>query len=214
MIRQFFYGTLFLALFAFLPAHAAKTAGQTQPQTGGRPMVVLTTSLGEITIELNEEKAPISVKNFLDYVDAQFYDGTIFHRVIKGFMIQGGGFTPDMQQKATRPTIRNEADNGLKNVRGSLAMARTQIKDSATAQFFINLVDNSFLDHGSRDFGYAVFGQVVQGMEVVDKIAAVQTGSGDLPKEQVLIQRVTRKAAAPQSAQAEGVPPADGTTHP
>lgn len=178
-------------------------------------MVVLTTSLGDITIELNAEKAPISVKNFLDYVDAHFYDGTIFHRVIKGFMIQGGGFTPDMQQKSTRPPIRNEADNGLKNVRGSLAMARTSIKDSATAQFFINLVDNSFLDHGSRDFGYAVFGQVVQGMEVVDKIAAVQTGSGDVPREPVLLKSVTRKSAAPQqTSQAEGVPTVDGTPHP
>ena len=157
-------------------------------------MVVLTTSLGDIVIELDGEKAPISVKNFLDYVDAQFYDGTIFHRVIPGFMVQGGGFTADMQQKNTRATIRNEADNGLMNVRGTIAMARTAAKDSATAQFFINLVDNGFLDHGSRDFGYAVFGKVVQGMEVVDRIAAVRTGDGDVPTETVLIQTAHRQA--------------------
>lgn len=174
-------------------------------------MVVLTTSLGEITIALDAEKAPISVKNFLDYVDAQFYDGTIFHRVIKGFMVQGGGFTPDMQQKTTRAPIRNEADNGLKNVRGSLAMARTQVKDSATAQFFINLVDNTFLDHGSRDFGYAVFGQVVQGMDVVDRIAEVKTARGDVPVEQVIILNV-RRQANPQTTQTETTPIADDGT--
>ncbi len=165
-------------------------------------MVVLTTSLGDITIALDAEKAPISVKNFLDYVDAHFYDGTIFHRVIKSFMVQGGGFSPDMTQKTTQAPIRNEADNGLKNVRGTLAMARTQVKDSATAQFFINLVDNTFLDHGSRDFGYAVFGTVVQGMDVVDRIAEVKTARGDLPVEQVLILKAQRQSN-PQTTQTD-----------
>lgn len=161
-------------------------------------MVVLKTSLGEITIALDAEKAPVSVKNFLDYVDAQFYDGTIFHRVIKGFMIQGGGFSTDMQQKSTNPPIKNEADNGLKNLRGTIAMARTNNKDSATAQFFINSVDNAFLDHGSRDFGYAVFGQVVQGMDVVERIEQVRTGWQDVPAEQVVIHSIRR--VAPSSA--------------
>ncbi|MEO5362788.1 MAG: peptidylprolyl isomerase [Magnetococcus sp. DMHC-8] len=169
-------------------------------------MVVLTTSLGDITIELDADKAPVTVKNFLDYVDAQFYDGTIFHRVIPGFMVQGGGFTPDMQQKSTRPPIRNEADNGLKNVRGSIVMARTSVKDSATAQFFINLVDNGFLDHGSRDFGYAVFGRVVQGMEVVDRIATVKTGRADLPVEPIIMQTV-RRVASDQPAAGGATPP-------
>ncbi|MBF0162707.1 MAG: peptidylprolyl isomerase [Magnetococcales bacterium] len=173
-------------------------------------MVVLTTSLGDIVIELDEEKAPVSVKNFLDYVDAHFYDGTIFHRVIRGFMVQGGGMTAEMQQKSTRAPIRNEADNGLKNVRGSIAMARTAVKDSATAQFFINLVDNGFLDHGSRDFGYAVFGKVVQGMDVVDRIAAVKTGGGDVPLETVLIQKAHRQvekgAPSDHPPAAEAVP--------
>ncbi len=176
-------------------------------------MVVLTTSLGDITIELDAEKAPISVKNFLDYVDAHFYDGTIFHRVIKGFMVQGGGFTPDMQQKPTQPAIRNEADNGLKNGRGTLAMARTSAKDSATAQFFINVVDNTFLDHGSRDFGYAVFGKVVQGMEVLDRIATVKTKSGDVPVEPVVIQSARRQTAT-QPPQTTPHPAGDGSTPP
>ena len=155
------------------------------------PHVLLNTSLGEIEVELNADKAPVSVKNFLDYVDSGFYDGTIFHRVIPGFMVQGGGFTADMQQKNTRAPIVNEADNGLHNVRGTLAMARTQDKDSATSQFFINHRDNAFLDHGSRDFGYAVFGKVVRGMDVVDQIAQVPTGNQgmfqNVPREPVKI---------------------------
>ena len=141
------------------------------------PHVLLNTSMGEIEIELEAEKAPISVKNFLEYVESGFYDGTVFHRVIPGFMIQGGGFNEGLGQKATRAPIKNEADNGLHNVRGTLAMARTQNVDSATSQFFINHRDNDFLDHGSRDFGYAVFGKVVRGMEVVDQIAQVPTGN-------------------------------------
>ena len=164
-------------------------------------MVVLHTSLGEITIALDAERAPVTVENFLAYVDAGFYDGTIFHRVIDGFMIQGGGMTPDMQQKQTRDPIRNEADNGLKNGRGTIAMARTQVRDSATAQFFINLVDNTFLDHGDRDFGYAVFGHVIQGMDVVDTIGSTKTGAADLPDDTILIQSAHRGTASPPQAE-------------
>ncbi|MBU1332516.1 MAG: peptidylprolyl isomerase [Gammaproteobacteria bacterium] len=156
-----------------------------------QPRVLLTTSLGEIEIELNADKAPISVKNFLTYVDSGFYAGTQFHRVIPGFMVQGGGFDADLQQKQTQASIKNEADNGLHNVRGTLAMARTQVRDSATSQFFINHKDNAFLDHGSRDFGYAVFGKVTRGMDVVDKIAQVPTGNRagqqNVPLQPVLI---------------------------
>ncbi|MDH0499975.1 peptidylprolyl isomerase [Stutzerimonas stutzeri] len=141
------------------------------------PRVLLTTSLGEIELELEAEKAPVSVENFLGYVDSGFYDGTVFHRVIPGFMIQGGGFGEGLNQKPTKAPIKNEADNGLHNVRGTVAMARTQNVNSATSQFFINHRDNDFLDHGSRDFGYAVFGKVVRGMEVVDQIAQVPTGN-------------------------------------
>ncbi|MGE6791558.1 peptidyl-prolyl cis-trans isomerase A (cyclophilin A) [Pseudomonas guineae] len=160
------------------------------------PKVLLTTSLGEIEIELNAEKAPISTANFLSYVDSGYYAGTQFHRVIPGFMVQGGGFDADMQQKDTQAPIKNEADNGLHNVRGTLAMARTQVRDSATSQFFINHKDNAFLDHGSRDFGYAVFGQVTRGMDVIDKIAQVPTanrgGNQNVPREPVLITAAKR----------------------
>ncbi|MCY1283801.1 Peptidyl-prolyl cis-trans isomerase A [compost metagenome] len=156
-----------------------------------KPHVLLTTSLGEIEVELDAAKAPISVKNFLAYVDSGFYDNTIFHRVIPGFMVQTGGYTADMAEKRTQAPIKNEADNGLHNVRGTLAMARTQVVDSATSQFFINQKDNTFLDHGARDFGYAVFGQVVRGMDVVDRIAQTPTtfraGMRDVPAEPVLI---------------------------
>lgn len=156
-----------------------------------KPHVLLTTSLGEIEIELEADRAPISVRNFLGYVDAGFYNGTQFHRVIPGFMVQGGGFTASMNEKETEKPIRNEADNGLHNVRGTLAMARTRDVDSATSQFFINHNDNAFLDHGGRDFGYAVFAKVVRGMDVVDKIAQVPTGNRgmhqNVPREPVLI---------------------------
>jgi len=121
------------------------------------------------------QKAPVSVQNFVDYVNSGFYNNTTFHRVIPGFMVQGGGFTEQMQQKKPNPPIKNEADNGLRNTRGTIAMARTADKDSATSQFFINIADNAFLDHGQRDFGYAVFGKVVKGMDVADKISQVQT---------------------------------------
>jgi cyclophilin family peptidyl-prolyl cis-trans isomerase len=158
---------------------------------GGNPVVILKTSKGDIKIELDKENAPISVDNFLTYVEDGFYDGTIFHRVIKNFMVQGGGFTPDMQQKPTNAQIKNEADNGLKNERGTIAMARTGVVDSATSQFFINHADNTFLDHGIKDYGYAVFGKVVDGMDVVDVIAVVQTGPGDVPNEHVVIESIT-----------------------
>ena len=158
-------------------------------------MVTITTSHGDITLELFTDKAPISVENFLAYVDAGHFDGTIFHRVIPNFMIQGGGFDAGMNQKDTRDPIKNEADNGLKNERGTLAMARTSDINSATSQFFINLKDNAFLDHGS-DFGYAVFARVSDGMDVVDKIAAVATGNSgghsDVPKEAVEIEKAVR----------------------
>jgi len=154
-------------------------------------MIILSTSLGDISIELDAAKAPITVKNFLSYVESGFYDGTIFHRVIPDFMVQCGGFTPDMVQKKTSSPIKNEADNGLSNEPYTLAMARTSDINSATSQFFINLADNVFLDHGKRDFGYAVFGKVVKGTEVVDKIGAVKTGRAgghqDVPVTRVVI---------------------------
>ncbi len=137
--------------------------------------ILLTTSAGSIELELADQKAPVSVKNFVDYVNSGFYNNTVFHRVIPGFMVQGGGFTSDMQQKQPNPPIKNEADNGLLNKRGTISMARTADKDSATSQFFINVADNAFLDHGQRDFGYAVFGKVIKGMDVADKIAQVPT---------------------------------------
>ena len=167
---------------------------KTVSSTGGNPMVLMSTSMGDIKIELYPDKAPITVENFLGYVRDGFYDGTIFHRVIPGFMIQGGGFTPDMNQKPTKDPIKNEADNGLKNDKGTIAMARTNVVDSATSQFFINEASNDFLNHGSRDFGYAVFGEVVEGMDVVDRIAAARTGSvgmfQDVPKEAIMIKSV------------------------
>jgi len=158
-------------------------------------MVKLSTTLGDIVIELNNEKAPKSVANFLGYVKDGFYNGTVFHRVIPGFMIQGGGFTEDLQKKGTKAPIENEANNGLKNLRGTIAMARTSDPHSATAQFFINVVNNDFLDYRSstlNGWGYAVFGKVVQGMDVVDKIAKTPTGSGgpfptDVPKKAIII---------------------------
>ncbi len=160
--------------------------------------VLLETSMGTITLELDEAKAPETVRNFVAYAKEGHYDGTIFHRVIDGFMIQGGGFTKDMNQKPTHAPIRNEAMNGLKNARGTIAMARTMVVDSATSQFFINLVDNDFLDFTAptpQGFGYAVFGQVTDGMEVVDAIAKVKTGfSGphqNVPEEAVVIKKVS-----------------------
>ncbi len=163
------------------------------------PIVVMKTSMGSLELELLQEQAPLTVANFLQYVEDKFFDNTIFHRVIDGFMVQGGGFTADMKQKATREPIKNEAKNGLKNLRGTLSMARTNVVDSATSQFFMNLVDNAFLDHGSRDFGYAVFAKVVSGMEVLDKIAKVKTtnraGHQNVPVEPVILETVRLKQA-------------------
>lgn len=161
-------------------------------------MLTIKTNHGDIKVTLFEDKAPITCENFLDYVKDGFFDNTIFHRVIPNFMIQGGGFDPDMNQKKTRDPIKNEADNGVSNKRGTLAMARTSVVDSATAQFFINLRDNDFLDHGTRDFGYAVFGEVADGMDVVDVIAGVATGNHaghqDVPVDSVVIESVTLDA--------------------
>ena len=160
------------------------------------PHVVMDTSFGEIELELEAEKAPITVANFLDYVDSERYDETIFHRVISGFMIQGGGFDSYMQQKATKSPIKNEADNGLKNNRGTVAMARTQAPDSATMQFFINHADNDSLNHSGRDFGYAVFAKVVRGMDVVDQIAQVKTSTygmhQNVPTDPIVIKTIKR----------------------
>ena len=164
------------------------------------PQVHFETSHGDFSVEVDEASAPISAQNFLRYVDEGFYDGTIFHRVIPGFMIQGGGFTEDMGHKSGHAPIRNEANNGLKNLRGTLAMARTNDLHSATSQFFVNLVDNDFLNHRTGNFGYAVFGRVVGGIEVVDKIAKVKTGRrhghDDVPAESVLIKSARRAGAA------------------
>ena len=149
--------------------------------------VLIETSYGNIVIELDKQHSPITVDNFLKYVDSGFYSNTIFHRVMKGFMIQGGGFTVQGVEKSTNAPIKLESNNGLKNLRGTIAMARTSVPDSATCQFFINTVDNDFLNYGSRDAGYAVFGKVVEGMDVVDKIENVQTDSNDKPLENVII---------------------------
>jgi peptidyl-prolyl cis-trans isomerase A (cyclophilin A) len=180
------------------PAEAAPAPAPSEPAPiSGNPMVEMRTSMGTMKIELYPDKAPKTVENFLQYVRDGFYDGTVFHRVISGFMIQGGGFTPDMSEKGTRAPIENEAANGLKNVRGSIAMARTGDPHSASAQFFINTVDNPFLDYQSatvQGFGYAVFGQVVEGLETLDAIKKVATasrdGHDDVPTSAVVIEAV------------------------
>jgi len=174
-------------------------AALTSATAGDNPKVVLDTTKGKIVLELYPDKAPETVKNFLTYVDDGFYNNTIFHRVIPNFMIQGGGFTADMKQKRTRSPIKNEADNGLKNERGTIAMARTQEPNSATAQFFINSADNDFLNHKNKSlqgWGYAVFGRVVEGMAVVDAISAVKTGTmgmhQDVPQVSVVVGKAAR----------------------
>lgn len=166
---------------------------------GDSPKVRMETSSGTLVIELDAKNAPVTTKNFLIYVDDGFYDGTIFHRVIKGFMIQGGGYDRDFKSRATLPPIENEADNGLKNERGTIAMARTGDPHSATAQFFINSVDNDFLDHREKSpqgWGYAVFGKVIEGLEVIDAISGVATGQhgphSDVPQSQILILKAER----------------------
>ena len=165
------------------------------PAQASDPVVVMKTSEGTIEIQLDPKNAPISTANFLSYVDKKFYDGTIFHRVIPGFVDQGGGFTVDMQEKPTDPPIKNEASNGLHNARGTISMARTNDPDSATSQFFLNLVDNSSkLDPGgvSPD-GYAVFGKITKGLDVMDKIAAIPTGPGDVPTKTIVVISARRK---------------------
>ena len=191
-MKKLFWIVLMLSLCAS-PALAQSTGK-------GNPTVVIKTSKGVIEAVLYKDKAPITVENFLKYVDAGFYNGTIFHRVIWGFMIQGGGFDRYFIQKPTRPPIKNEAANGLKNERGTLAMARTSAVDSATAQFFINLKNNTSLDHSTGNYGYAVFGKVTQGMDVVDAIASVQTGpqgpfASDSPRDTVMIESIRVKQA-------------------
>jgi cyclophilin family peptidyl-prolyl cis-trans isomerase len=185
------------ALAATILVAGAVPAADEAKVKKGNPMVVMSTSHGDIKIELYPDKAPVTVKNFLDYVEAKFFDGTIFHRVIPGFVIQGGGFDAAMTQKATRDPIKNEAGNGLKNTVGTICMARTQVVDSATSQFFINVKDNPALDHRdgtSAGFGYAVFGTVVDGMDVVHKIEKVATTSRgmhrDVPAEPVVVTSV------------------------
>jgi len=189
-----------MALFAVAVAAVAACGGTESKEA---PVVVMETSKGTIRIELYPEQAPITVENFLAYADSGFFDGTVFHRVIPGFVIQGGGFTPDLVQKETRDPITNESDNGLLNLRGTLSMARTPAAHSATSQFFINLQDNAALDYGGRPgatYGYAVFAKVIDGMEVVDAIAAVPTGMAggmqDVPVDPVVIERVRREDAA------------------
>ena len=195
---QRFIPLLFITLMLILGFNQAALAGE-------KPHVLVETNLGNFELELFPDQAPKSVANFLEYVNSGFYNGTVFHRVIDGFMIQGGGFTPEYERKPTNAPIVNEADNGLKNQRGTIAMARTMEPNSATAQFFINVKDNDFLNHTSktpRGWGYAVFGKVVKGMDVVDKIRKVKTGPGgvfpqDVPQEAVIIERITITTAQP-----------------
>jgi peptidyl-prolyl cis-trans isomerase B (cyclophilin B) len=184
---------LVAALFA---GSAQSSEGDAKP--AGKPRVALETTLGRIVLELDAERAPKTVANFLAYVKAGHYDGTVFHRVIPNFMVQGGGFTAEMQQKPTQTPVQNEADNGLKNERGTVAMARTNDPHSATSQFFVNTVDNKFLNHTGKNpqgWGYTVFGKVVEGMDVVDKIAAVKTGNKgphqNVPLEPVAVTKAT-----------------------
>jgi cyclophilin family peptidyl-prolyl cis-trans isomerase len=197
MFRSLSLACVSLALL--MPAVSAVPLPRGLPEPANKtPRVVMETNLGTIVLELNEEKAPLTVQNFLQYVDARHYDGMIFHRVIPTFMIQGGGYLPGLQEKATREPIRNESSNGLSNLRGTIAAARTSNPDSATAQFFINTVDNKTLDsvNAGGKVGYAVFGKVVAGMDVVDKISRVATGAAgghnDVPVQNVVIVSVRR----------------------
>lgn len=182
---------------ALLLALLVQAKPSLQPANPANPVVVLETSLGDIVIELRQDRAPVSVQNFLAYARSGHYDGTVFHRVLRGFMIQGGGRTPDLEARAVRPPIRNEATNGLRNVRGTVAMARTAAVRSATAEFFINVEDNSQLNHrgiSPSQYGYAVFGRVLEGMDVVDRIAAVPVRRVDeheaVPVDAIVIRRV------------------------
>lgn len=187
-------------MVAVIVAAMVLTMGTPAQPAKGAPRVRLETSKGVIVVELEAEKAPRTVANFLRYVRSGFYAGTIFHRVIPGFVVQGGGFTPGLNQKNTRDPIKSEADNGLKNARGTIAMARTSDPDSATSQFYFNLADNRQLDHSDTNPGYTVFGRVLEGMDVVDRIAAVPTetrqGFQDVPRQDILI-RTVRRVPAP-----------------
>lgn len=194
--------SLFLVLAAATAAPAAAPAKAPAPAAAAQPRVVFETTKGKIVVELDAKKAPKTVANFLQYVKAGHYNGTIFHRVIPGFMVQGGGFTADMTQKPAPNTVMNEADNGLSNARGTVAMARTGDPHSASAQFFINLVDNNRLDHTGKNaqgWGYCVFGKVVEGMEVADQIAKVSTGNRgpyqNVPSEPITITKATVEGA-------------------
>lgn len=206
-IKTFGFASLFAPLFILGCTSTSSTiTSENQPNSisnantqettmSNMPVVQLETSMGNITIELNEEKAPKTVENFLDYVKSGHYEGTIFHRIIDGFMIQGGGMDADMNEKSTNKPIENEADNGLKNDAGTLAMARTQDPHSATSQFFVNVKDNDFLNHTGKNaqgWGYTVFGKVTSGMDVIEKMRGVPTGRfgmhADVPKEPVIIQ--------------------------
>ncbi len=192
---------LSLLVFSFISEKETAKVDQTQQQKYlSNPQVILETSLGTIVLELYPDKAPISVANFLRYLDSGFYNGTVFHRVIPGFMIQGGGFTEDMNQKKVDAPIKNEAKNGLSNLRGTVAMARTSVLDSATSQFFINTVDNFFLDHqdeSTEGYGYCVFGKVIEGLEIAERIQNVPTGTlgyfQDVPKDPVIIKSAKRR---------------------
>ena len=205
-IKTFGFASLFAPLFILGCASTnSAIASQTQPNSASNvnpqettmsnmPLVELETSMGNITIELNEEKAPKTVENFLNYVNSGHYEGTIFHRIIDGFMIQGGGMDAEMNEKATNAPVENEADNGLKNDKGTIAMARTQDPHSATSQFFVNVKDNDFLNHSGKNmqgWGYTVFGKVTSGMDVIEKMRGVPTGRfgmhADVPKEPVVI---------------------------
>lgn len=200
------------------PADPGKTRVQVPPLQApaptpapGNPVVVVSTSMGDITIELFRDRAPVSVENFLQYASEGFYEGTIFHRVKPGYVIQGGGYTPEMVERTTRAPIQNEATNGLKNTRGTVAMARMRALRSATSQWYINLANNAPLDHrgySPEDFGYAVFGRVLSGMDVVDRIAATPTASSgghdDVPVTPVVIQKVVVKGAGEQGPGAGG----------
>lgn len=204
-----------IAQEAAAPAAETAATAATTESAAPAPRVAITTNMGRIVVELDPAKAPKSVANFLQYVDSGFYDGTVFHRVINNFMIQGGGFTADLQRKQTKAPIPNEANNGLSNLRGTIAMARTSDPNSATSQFFINTVDNPRLDFVSEQnaytWGYAVFGKVVEGMDVVDAIRASETGAQgpfqkDVPKQAVIIEHIQRVAA--DGATTNEAPPA------
>ena len=191
-------GTILIMAVGMLPTIAISDAIDSHQKGANMVTVIMETTKGNITLELDSEKAPLTVANFVEYAKSGHYDGTVFHRVIPGFMIQGGGFDEDMKQKDTNPAIKNEADNGLKNLNGSIAMARTNDPHSATSQFFINVKDNGFLDHTSptsRGWGYTVFGKVTEGMDTVSSIEHVKTttsnGQQDVPVTDVVIRKVT-----------------------